>query len=75
MIDKETFINNFCKEKQREYYRAWREKNKEHIRQYRKKWLAKNKEKYKNYRNKEWVKQAIAEYERQTNQQTRDDIR
>lgn len=69
MIDKEAFIENYYKEKQREYYRAWRTKNKEHIKQYQKEWRAKNKEKIKSYRNKEWVKQAIAEYERQTNQQ------
>lgn len=70
MIDRETFISDYCKNRQREYYRAWREKNKEHIRQYHKEWREKNRDKVINYQNSYWRKQAIAEYERQMNNKT-----
>ena len=55
MIDRETFISDYCKNKQREYYRSWREKNRDKV---------------INYQNSYWRKQAIAEYERQTNNKT-----
>ena len=44
--------NSWTKEKQKSYYKVWREKNKSKVAQYQKKWHKENKEKIKGYSKK-----------------------
>lgn len=47
-----------AKAARREYQRAWREKNRDHVRQYDKMWRESNPDKTKRYRDNHWERVA-----------------